>query len=296
MNSVKNLLPGWGTEAEISVQSFLGNPEFWRNKLYERKLLVFRGWENLSVGQLWEVHNAFGIPWSKTEYYMSREFGMGFEEDSDRSVTRYGTKVSARVGLNQMPWHRDIPWHREIKYPIRSLAPVALENQNTPTLFCDAEVLSRRLPDNRVLHLHFMELDIVDWYAVIERDPAPEHKRIALMEEHPVTKRMVPMLNSFLRENSSHTFGARLEGAWIHNVLLYDTPVGLDHMQEFHELVCTEDNTYTHHWRTGDLVLFDNASGLMHRRPKVQPVNPELPIEREFFRMNVKHRVEAKSL
>lgn len=295
MNAFKNLLPGWGTEAEISFEQVVENADFWRSKLYERKLLVFRGWKELTISQLWKLHRVFGAPWTKPEYDLSREHGLEFEPGSSGAYTKYGnTSSAARIGDRQMPWHRDIPWHRELKYPIRSLTPIALENQNTPTQFVDADVLTKRLPDNRLIHLHFMELEIVNWYQVVENNPIPDVKTIPLMDEHPVTKKMVPMLNSFLKKNSTQTFGARREGAWIHNVLSYSTPVGVDHMQEFHELVCTEDNIYSHDWRTGDVVLFDNHSGIMHRRDAIEPVDPEKPIVREFLRYNVKHETNCK--
>ncbi len=258
----------FGAEHRVSRQELLQNREFWRNELYDRKMLVFRDL-HLTVDEYYELHTIFGRPWMKPLYTLSREVTQ--ELSGGRVYTVYGNKSNAIMGGEAMRFHRDIPFHRGIRYPIRSLYPFLMPEKNAATTFTDADVLWTKFPE---LHDTFLntELIIHSWYDVTFQTGQSVRKRIPLIEQHPHTGRQSVLLN---------TPGPT---GWVRGVVIHGEEQPLKVAEDWFALLGAPDNLYRHEWQLGDLVLFDNFSGVMHGREALQSTE-----ERSFWRMNLKH-------
>lgn len=277
----------WGGIAQVTPQEITSNAAYWRDQLYDRKMLVFKGLPSMNMDELWDLHTAFGIPWNAEEYKHSTEKAQSLTPGKD--VTVYGNLITKQsIGNRQMPWHRDIPWHRGKRYPIRSLYPVkmTLGAGDTGTIFCDDDVLWNRLSLEDQEMLKKTTVKIHSWYQLQYKVPNPETRIIPLVEIHPHTKRLSILLNSFGPYRADLKYSTAITGTWILECMVDGKPVDLSWIDKLHQIACTPDNIYTHIWETGDLVLFDNYSGVFHGRAKVVA---EENAERLFWRMNLKH-------
>lgn len=277
----------YGGYADVTLNDITSNPKFWRDSLYERKLLVLRGLKNLSEEQYWNLHTIFGLPWKAEDYKTTTEKVKSL--DADRCFTLYGNIITKEsIGNKHMPWHRDIPWHREKRYPIRTLYPVkmTLGAGNTGTRFCDCDVLWDRISLEERQKVMNTKVQIQSWYQFQYNIKEPERKWIPLVEIHPKTVKASVLLNSFGPQDPTLSFSTALSGTWIRSVKVNDEEVGLNWIDYLHSKVCTPDNIYNHIWEEGDLVLFDNYSGVFHGRDRVVASENA---ERMFWRMNLRH-------
>jgi alpha-ketoglutarate-dependent taurine dioxygenase len=280
----------WGGRATVTAKELLAHPEEWRNNLYERKMLVLKGLTALSPEEFWQLHTIWGMPWNEAEYKTSTERCQDI--GGGKFITSYGNKITEKsIGNRQMPWHRDIPWHRGKRYPIRTLYPVSmtLGAGATGTRFCDCDVLLNRLsPDNKALLLQ-TEVEIHSWYQLQHGVAQPQRQWIPLVEKHPETKRGSILLNSFGPRDETLEHSTAITGTWILDARVRGEAAieqPLKWINYLHSVAVTDDNCYTHNWKMGDLVLFDNYSGIFHSRDRVVA---EPDAERLFWRMNLKH-------
>lgn len=281
-----DLPASFGKQVEVSIDDLLGSDQkqYWIDTMYTSKVLVLKGLKNLTKDQLWDIHSVFGTPWSDIDYKDS--FEVPSFETPGKFVTTYSNiNTRGRIGDKALPWHHDIPWHREKRYPIRSLYPTKLEGQNTSTDFCNCDVIWNKIPKEQWNELAQADIRLQYWYDAAKGVPNPPTKVVPLVEQHPHTKRYSLLLNSFGPTVSNLQFSTTSTGAWAIDCWSRSKRLGLKFLNELHEHVCTDDNTYEHYWELGDLVLFDNYSGIMHGREKI---TQEGSI-REFWRMNVKH-------
>ncbi len=287
----------WGHLYRVSSpKEILENPAMWRSRMYRAKVLVIKGLADLSSEELLELHTVFGDPWSPEEYRDSNE-KVELTESGGGCVTSYGNLITKSIGNLAMPWHRDIPWHREKRYPIRSLYPTQLSMGagSAGTEFADCDILFKRLRPADLDLLHRTKLLIQNWYQVQANHSEPDLKTIPLVERHPVTGLNSILLNSFRHLTYGFTrCGVGNKGAWTVGVQIDGEAMPYAEAHEWldylHSLVATHDNIYTHQWELGDLVLFDNFSGVFHRRDAIEA--PE-GAERRFWRINLKHRLES---
>ena len=284
----KDLFPSWGTECHTNLSCIRNEADAYRRLLYNRKLLVFRDLPPLSRSQLWDLHTIFGKPWTTDEYNCSLEFTE--EDEPGKPITIYGNQTNKKIGQGSMPWHRDVSWHRDIRYPIRSLYPTCLENSapESSTKFCDADVLKTRSDAQEWCDLLGTKLVIQNWYQAVH-DQIPDTMEIPLIEVHPQTGKHSVLLSSFGPNRPDLSFSTSQHGTWVTDIKYADKSLGLDFLQQLHKVVCTPDNIYEHKWRLGDLVIFDNYSGVLHSRPKIVPIDSSLPVRRSFWRMNLRH-------
>lgn len=286
----------WGGLAKVTAAELLAHPEEWRNNLYERKMLVLKGLKDLSQNEFWELHNIWGSPWNDKEYTTSTE---KFQDiGGGRFITSYGNKLTQKsIGNRQMPWHRDIPWHREKRYPIRTLYPVRMTKGAgaTGTRFCDCDILWERLTTDNKAWMLQTEIEIQSWYQLQYGVPKPQRQWIPLVEQHPKTSRSSVLLNSFGPYVEGLEHSTAITGTWILDARFKggaELKQPLKWINYLHRLAVTEDNCYTHNWEMGDLVLFDNYSGIFHSRDRVIA---EPDAERLFWRMNIRHNWQAEA-
>lgn len=276
------------TPYRVSLQDLTTDPRRWANRLYDQKILVLRGLTGLTRDEVWAANQVFGRPWSITSYQQS--FERVVPNSGVHVVTEYSNVMAnGWIGNSMMPWHRDIPWHRDKRYPIRSLYPIFTEDSDfsVGTKFCDCDVLFQRLSAPEVTQLMDTEVQIQNWYQMNKGDEV-ETQWIPLVEVHGITKRMSVMLNSFGPKDETLPFSCKETGAWILDARSKSDPqsvFGVSWINYLHSVVVTDEDVYTHQWEDGDLVLFDNASGVFHARPRLQ--QPSKP--RKFIRLNIHH-------
>lgn len=265
----------------------------WVNAMYTSKVLVLKGLHNLTATQLWDVHQVFGTPWHQQEYWKSFEKAIETEPGSGKFITEYSNVLTkTRIGDKSLPWHHDIPWHRARRYPIRSLYPTVLKGGAgaVTTNFCDCDVIWSRMPKEQWSKLAEADIRLQFWYDASKGVVNPRTRVVPLVERHPYTQKYSVLLNSFGPVEQKRVLAA-LEhstvstGAWAVDCWSRNERLGLDYLNELHRKIVTEDNIYEHEWELGDLVLFDNYSGVFHGRDKIAVEGAE----RAFWRMNVKH-------
>lgn len=256
----------------------------WRDTLYQSRVLVLKGLKGLTKDQLWDIHAVFGTPWTDEEYKYSFEVP-SFDTPGKFVTTYSNVNTKVRIGDKPLPWHHDIPWQRPIRYPIRSLYPTRLEGVNTTTNFCNGDIIWTRLPKEEWDELARADVRLQYWYDASKKVENPATRVVPLIEQHPHTKRWSVLLNSFGPQSKALPFSTSYTGAWIVDCWSKSKRLGLQYLNRLHELACTPDNIYEHEWELGDLVLFDNWSGVMHGRERLTGSGSV----REFWRMNVKH-------
>lgn len=284
-----NVLPKtFGKIVEAKPSDLLGSDQqsYWRDELYTNKVLVIKGLLNLSSDELWDIHTVFGTPWTPQDYKDSFEAPSCLTEG--KYVTTYSNLNTAkRIGDKNLPWHHDIPWQREKRYPIRSLYPTRLNGGagEYSTNFCDADIVWSKLNKDMWPELSQADIRLQYWYDASKGVENSATKVVPLVEVHPYTKKYSVLLNSFGPTHESLPFSTGYTGAWAVDCWSRSKRLGLKYLNMLHEKVCTPDNIYEHHWELGDLVLFDNASGVFHGRESIG--KPD--VEREFWRMNLRH-------
>lgn len=289
----RQLTANWGIEISgVTVSDMLAKPAVFRESLYNHKMMVIRGLPELSESVYWQIHTAFGRPWDWHMYDLTTEAWSDI--GGGKCITTYGNvQTKKSIGNRQMPWHRDIPWHRDMRYPIRSLYPRIMTGgaSNVTTDFCDCDAVWNQLTSQQSYRLTEADVRIQHWYSVFTKQPfAVPTSVIPLTEIHPYTNRRSVLLNSFWdrsseQRNPTLDYSTARTGGWIVDCWSRSEQLGVKYISELHKLACIEPNIYRHHWSMGDLVLFDNMSGVFHSRSGIA----DEAAERVFWRMNVAH-------
>ena len=195
----------------------------------------------------------------------------GMKETFVTNVTETGAPA-ARTGTARLIWHQDGT------YGLRPGIATSLWAQEVapdpvPTLYASAvHTLERMTPDVRarieplhVLHLRDTEEERTDYRWREENVPADAEPGRFLRHVHPIvyamphTDQKTILVNELL---SSHIVELpRDEGEAL--------------IQELFSLIYADDNVYAHHWRTNDVIIWDNLA-LQHCRP----VEMGLPVRR----------------
>lgn len=263
--------------------------------IYHHKLLVIEGLINVTPDEIYELHRLIGTPWTAAEYDRSFERHVTTDKGNvytiydnltiqkDHSVrTDHGAKAeSSNFNDDSLGWHNDIPIFKEIEHPIRSLYPLEMIPGSGATTFCDP---SYQLTDELIELLRRTEFIYQYWYS----PSLPDRYCLPALRTHPVTKQASVMINAFSaddREKSPYSvYDPRW--AWIIGTLVDGKPVDSTLINSLFKRALVAENIYDHHWKRGDMVFFDNFSGLIHGKRKT--INPEGKI-RSFIRINLKH-------
>lgn len=176
----------------------------------------------------------------------------------DRTASLYATDPGiGGMGDAELAFHSDLSCTPEPLSGI-SLYAVDVEDRSPPTLFVDAmaaaasldEALSRRLENLHVENLWPLHLAVRQ-----RREDAPEDwpgTRHPVLKPHPGTGKPILYLNA------SHS----------DRIVELGTEESEALIQELFALLYAPANRYDHHWRNGDLLVWDNLA-LQHARPPV---------------------------
>jgi taurine dioxygenase len=167
------------------------------------------------------------------------------------------------TGQKELLWHAD---GTQGEHPGIGTSLLAIEAapESTPTRFANAVRAARNLPlqlrarieDRKAAHYRETYVEQTDKRMreeELQADAPPDRYRSC---DHPIVYPLPHRRQQALFVNelsTSHIIGMpKLESEQL--------------LQELFALIYAEDNTYTHHWQTNDLLIWDNIA-LQHCRP-----------------------------
>jgi alpha-ketoglutarate-dependent taurine dioxygenase len=248
--------------------------------LYHHTVLVIPElWQHCDRDEqaLYDFHCRFGRPWTRAEYMLSGEQG-GLLSGIDLTAYVDGSYAKLAGTSQELPWHSDVPIYREkgVQWPIRALTAVALPPRPTTTSFVSMFDVYDSLSADEQAFAEQVTLTYHSWYA-----PGTGWQEMPLVQRHPVTGRRFLAMNSFKPGKRSEPVTTH----WIQGVALAGDAserTGAEILGRYTKRI--EELSYRHHWRDGDMVVFDNT-GLMHRRDGLADISQP----RKFYRANVRH-------
>lgn len=180
------------------------------------------------------------------------------------NIFQNGQPIGLYDGDDQMEWHTDYSW-RTVTSHASLLYSVIAPSEGGDTLFADTTTayadlpapLKERIQDLRAVHsmAHLVETERKSnphkaplTAQERERMPDVEHPLVRL---HPLTRRHSLLLGSMI---ISHVVGL-------------DRPAGEDLLGLLHGHATADRYVYRHHWRVGDVVLWDNEATMHTRTP-----------------------------
>jgi taurine dioxygenase len=235
--------------------------------LRTHRLLVLRGQPSPTDGELDEFLRGFGRLVLDTEdgvaHYRGHldggERGSALREEmrayQSRAADNRGSTYydPGSTGASELVWHNDQS-HRPMLKVLSVLEALDFDDDAVPTLFRDTYVAAEALPRSVRSELEHRQLVYFD-----PRLPPPDELPRSCDAMHPV---LTPHPHTGRRALYVNDFADRIAGMdrADSDALLADLRAHLD----------AEAPCYVHHWRTGDLVLWDNV-GLQHRRDPIPP-------------------------
>jgi len=285
---IKNIHSDWGSIIELNSpeEFFNQDSNFWRNMIYNRKLIFFKK-VNFTQEQYAEFSLYFGKPWEFNDYSYSQEHARPIDTAKGSLViSPFNTKIikKERVGMSEMPWHADIPNRFYKPFPFRSLWITQNPNPNNSgkTKWLNLEKAVEKLTPELKDLASRMAVVQQSWY-----EPGTDIQEHSFLKIHPITGKQSLRLNWFCRPNRTD--------AWIKNIKI-DGVVQPDNSvlnDYFNYLSQFGDLYYEHVWDTLDISIYDNWS-FVHRRSKLNfDGNTEY---REFLRINIDHCSEEEWL
>lgn len=279
---VDNIHDGWGTVVTSDLPTVLKQGKsFWRNIAYNRDLIVFKGFGDVPLTQLYQLYEFFGIPWNDRDYRHSLELQIPIDDHGDRKWISEISSKNLRIGDKAMPWHADIPNSEDMSFPWRALYMVS--NPNPHAGFTDW--LNIRLD---LINPTPEQLDVWKRTQVLNHSwhrpgNTSEVRRLDFIKTHPITGVQSLRTNFF-----HHDTVPGSKNAWIQKTFTDGKEV--DNM-EFHgrlhhDLERRRELYYRHQWSNYDVVLYDNYS-FVHRRTHLQLGGAAEP--RKMVRCNIHH-------
>lgn len=277
--NITNIHDAWGSTVTLdSPQEFFNySPDYWRNMMYDRKLVVFKQ-VNFTKEEYAKFGTYFGKPWPAEDYKYSREHVENVATTKGIiPISPFSNINSKMIGDNEMPWHSDIPNRAFRPFPFRSLwitaNPNPLVSGKTSWLNLE-EGMNFLTPEMKEL-LPSVKVIQQSWY-----EQGKEIQEFPLLKIHPVTGRESLRLNYY-------NWGS-LKNAWILDVKINDVSQGncflirqwIKHLEKINEL------TYQHTWDLHDIAIYDNWT-FLHCRTALQ-LDKEQPV-RHFYRINIDH-------
>lgn len=275
----KNIRESWGTEITITPEEFFSFDDiYWRNKIYERKILIFKKIEFNKIDYV-KFCIKFGNLWNGADYTYSREAAEPILIDKNVFfISPFSNIISKKLGNNEMPWHSDIPNRTINPYPMRSLWITKNPHPHISgrTSWMNLELYSDYLTVQQKALLGKTTVLQQSWYT-----PGTDFKEFPLVKVHPITGKKSLRLN-YYNDHSKGKTDAWITGVKIDGVLQPDCTVIADLLKHLENV---PDLVYEHTWDTYDLAIYDNWS-FVHKRTHVIPGPGG---ERHFYRVNIDH-------
>lgn len=273
-----NIHDTWATKIEFdNPLDFFKQPKgFWRDLIYERKLLIFKKM-NWSKEDYAKFSLQFGKPWSNIDYIYSEERIENVITDAGVvTLSPFSNTLSKRLNIIPMSYHADIPHGNINSFPFRSLWITKNPNPKvsgiTGFLNISEDAFSYLTKEQTEL-LTKVKIIQQSWY-----NPGTDFREFDFIKVHPITGKSSLRLNDFCKD--------KYQSAWIkfvkinnelHNCQLIENFI--NHLLQFQEL------QYFHTWDTFDILIYDNYQ-FIHNRSALIFEPGEV---RHFYRMNIDH-------
>ena len=277
--NITNIKDTWGSIIQLDSpeEFFTQPPDYWRNLIYERKLIFFKK-VNFTKAQYSEFSFYFGEPWQRPDYEYSHEIAEDvITKNGPQIISPFSNDLIKKIPADFMPWHADIPNREHNPYPFRSLWITSNPGPETSgqTIWLNLEESFKYLTPEMLELLPRVSVCQQSWY-----DPGTDTKEFPLLKIHPITGAKSLRLNHY-------NWGAQ-KGAWITDVKIDGVSQGhcflirqwLMHLGKISAL------TYQHKWDTNDISVYDNHS-FVHARTALT-FDPTTDT-RHFYRINIDH-------
>ena len=269
----------WCTRVEFenSMDLFDQPIGYWRELLYQRKLLVLK---KMTFGKedYAKFSFLFGKPWNHSDYTYSQEAKEDVATDQGIiTLSPFSNRVSHRIKLQSMPYHADIPNKSSNPFPLRSLWITKNPNPTQSGITGFLNINEECFP-----YLNKELADLLSRVTVVQQSwykPVTDIQEHGLIKVHPITGEKSLRLNYY---NKGENKGAWICGVKIDGVLQNDCSLieyYTKHLLQFQEL------QYFHTWDTFDILIYDNYSFIHNRSSLIL----EAGDERHFYRMNIDH-------
>jgi alpha-ketoglutarate-dependent taurine dioxygenase len=286
---ITNIHDKWGSIIEFnnSYDFFNQPPNFWRDLIYQRKLLIFKKM-NIQQIDYAKFGHYFGRPWEYNEYFSSLEEPVEYyENDKKYSVSVFYNSIHSSNNqidiINTMDWHADIPNHKTHPFPFRALWGVTKPNNLSGNTFwlnieeCFDKLnprLSALLPRVSVLQQNWHKFNT-------------DYRVLDIIKVHPITKSRSLRLNFYATDD--------IKNAWIVKVFVDSIPQkDCTLIQEYiDDLLQHKELHFCHTWDINDIAIYDNYSFVHGRSPVVLKDDLENH-ERKFYRMNIDHMTDTE--
>lgn len=282
---IKEINDSWGSVVEFKDPQdfFLENSDYWRNLIYERKLIVFKGMD-FSNEDYVKFCLHFGRPWDRKDYHYSTETTKEiFLKKIKFFISPYSNKISQRLKDKEVHWHADIPNRDRNPFPFRSLWMIKNPNPEAGfTSWLNIEQGIDFLPQELKEDIENIKILQQSWY-----EENTDVKEFDFIKIHPITGKKSLRLNYFCVKEEGIT------DAWIKSIKINGT-----HVTDIKPilgsyikcLTSIDKMIYTHKWNTFDIVIYDNWS-FMHNRTHLNLSQDE---ERLMYRCNIDHLTEIE--
>lgn len=243
-----------------------------RHLLFTHKVLVFKGWHNLSPKKIIDLGEKLGKPWAYKDYKSIKEDARF--DNQGRSYTDYTNKSYARL-FSGIPWHVDIANEPGFaRYPSRMLYCIDLPSK-FKGMTTDVSNMARAYSDlsqeekEKYSRRYFT---YQSWQRV-----GTNIKDLPAIEEHPYTKEKFLRLNAVSQNNGWIRAWYEQQGTekkYLDNELLKNIVKDLGNKYQ-----------YSHNWEIGDLIIFDNWA-TMHRKGEGEIFSDSVG-DRRFVRVSI---------
>jgi len=192
-------------------------------------------------------------------------------DDGDAGyVSNKGTGLFGTGADTELLWHADGTYGSQPGIATSLLAKEAAPG-TAPTMFANAIHALDRLPQELRARIETMTAVHVR-ETMVERTDKP-HRQLGVRkspEPGDIFSREQPIIYQPPHLKEKVLYVNRLMTSYISGLTDAESQALLE---ELFGYIYTDDNTYTHHWQPGDIVIWDNIA-LQHRRPKATSEAP----------------------
>lgn len=285
---ITNIHDNWGATITLSdpLEFFKLEKMYWRNMLYEKKLLVFKKM-NFSLLDYAKFAYYFGNPWQENDYKYSLEKSVLVPDvDKTYCITEFSNFTNNRIGDSTMPWHADIPNKNTNPFPHRS---IWITKNPNPEISGQTRWLNI---EDGIEYLSPKLKELIPRVKILQQSwyqQGTDEKLFDFIKVHPITNKQSLRLNYYVTPKH---LNAWIKEVYIDNVKQNDCSL----IQEYiDELLLYPELIYQHVWDTYDIAIYDNYS-FVHGRTKLVLGNTDNTSERKFYRINIDHVTEQQFL
>lgn len=269
----------WGSTVEITKDEFFEQDlNFWRNYIYERKILIFKKME-FTKEEYVRFAKRFGSLWDKENYRYSNEAAeLVYVDGQINYISPFSNIISKKLVNQAMPWHSDIPNRSFKPFPFRSLWITKNPNPlfSGKTSWMNLELAMNYLTEEELILAQNSSVLQQSWY-----EPGTDLKELPMIKTHPITGNQSLRLN-FYNDPDLNRTNAWITGIKCNGQLQDNCYIIRDLLTKLEKI---PDLVYEHTWDTFDIALYDNWT-FVHKRTTLHTGQTG---ERHFYRINIDH-------